>query len=171
MRISFASVIAQLVAYAAFALVVGYLSNRPSYQHHDPELGLIKISFHHAGKPIRECRRLTVEEIAALPPNMRRPTDCPRQRVPLAVEIDLDEKALYRAKLAPTGLAEDGPASAYARFPVPPGIHAIKARLRDSRRESGFDYQQQRTIEISPNHILVIDFREDLGGFLIGRGS
>lgn len=166
MRVSFGAGVAQVIAYTAFALVVGYLSNRPLYQHHDPELGLIKLSFHHAGQPIRECRRLTPEEIAALPPNMRRPTDCPRQRVPLKVEIDLDEKPLYRAELAATGLAEDGPASAYARFPVPAGTYTINARLRDSRRQTGFDYEQQQTVKIEPNRIMVIDFRQDIGGFL-----
>ena len=156
----------QLVAYAVFGLLIGYFSTSPAYRHHDPAAALIKLTFSHAGAPVAECRRLTPSEIAALAPNMRRVTDCPRQRVTLLVELSLDERLLYRAQLSPTGLAHDGPSSVYQRFTVAPGTYRLTAKLRDSTRESGFDYETQRTIEIKPEQNLVIDFRQDSGGFV-----
>ena len=101
-----------------------------------------------------------------MPPNMRRPTECPRARVPLLVEVELDGRLLYRDELPPSGLSGDGSAMAYRKFPVAAGDHQLVTRLRDSRRTSGFDYEKSATISLMPQQNFVIDFRPELGGFL-----
>ena len=158
--------IGQLIAYTLFALVIGYFATQPSYTHLDPDRALIKLSFSHAGEHRQECRRLTQEELNELPPNMRRPMDCPRERLSLLVELELDGKILYRDELPPSGLASDGASTAYRKFPVAAGSHTLVARLRDSRREDGFDYEQVAEITLVPQQNFVIDFRPELGGFL-----
>jgi hypothetical protein len=158
--------IGQLIAYALFALVIGYFATQPTYTHLDPDRALIKLSFSHAGEHRQECRRLTQEELNELPPNMRRPMDCPRERLSLLVELELDGKILYRDELPPSGLASDGASTAYRKFPVAAGSHTLVARLRDSRREDGFDYEQVAEITLAPQQNFVIDFRPELGGFL-----
>ncbi len=158
--------IGQFVAYALFALVVGYFATQPAYTHLDPDRALIKLSFSHAGEHLQECRRLTQEELNQLPPNMRRPMDCLRARVPLVVELELDGELLYRDDLPPSGLAGDGASTAYRKFPVTAGAHTLVARLRDTRREDGFDYEQAASITLTPQQNFVIDFRPELGGFL-----
>ena len=156
----------QLIAYALFAVVIGYFATQPAYTHLDPERALIKMSFSHAGAHREECRRLTQEELNQLPPNMRRPMDCLRARVPLLVELELNGEILYRDALPPSGLASDGASTAYRKFPVTAGSHTLVARLRDSRREDGFDYEKAAEITLSPQQNFVIDFRPELGGFL-----
>lgn len=156
----------QLLAYTLFAGTIGYFSTRPAYTRLEPGTAVITLSFSHAGAHREECRRLTQEELNALPPNMRRPTDCPRARVDLLVELELDGNRLYREKLPPSGLAEDGASTAYARFAVAAGPHRLVARLRDSRRREGYDYQQAVTITLKPQQNFVVDFRPELGGFL-----
>lgn len=158
--------IGQAIAYALFAFVVGYFATQPPYAHLDPEQAMIKLSFSHAGEHRQECRRLTQEELNRLPPNMRRPTDCARERVALLVELELDGELLYRAELPPSGLASDGASTAYRKFPVPAGSHRLVARLRDSRREAGFDYEKSAGISLAPQQNFVIDFRPEMGGFL-----
>ena len=158
--------IGQFIAYALFALVVGYFATQPAYTHLDPEMALIKLSFSHAGKHRQECRHLTQEELNRLPPNMRRPMDCPRERLPLLVELELDGEILYQDELPPSGLARDGASTAYRKFPVAAGSHHLVARLRDSRRTDGFDYEKASEITLSPRQNFVIDFRPELGGFL-----
>ncbi len=158
--------ISQFIAYALFALVVGYFATQPAYTYLDPEKALIKLSFSHAGEHLQECRQLTQEELNKLPPNMRRPMDCPRERVPLLVELELDGEILCRDKLPPSGLSRDGASTAYRKFPVPAGSHRLVARLRDSRRAEGFDYEKAADITLSPRQNFVIDFRPELGGFL-----
>ncbi len=156
----------QAIAYALFAGVIGYFSTSPAYTHLDPGLALIKLSFSHAGQHKGECRQRTPEEIANLPPNMRRPMDCPRERLPLLVEIVLDGELLYRGELPPSGLAGDGAATAYRKFSIAAGKHHLMARLRDSDRSTGYDYEQAADITLHPRQNFVIDFRPALGGFL-----
>jgi hypothetical protein len=156
----------QAVAYAAFTALIGTFAAAPAYVAHDPALAQIKVSFSHGGAPVSECRRLTQEELLKLPPNMRRPLDCPRGRVPVMIEIDLDGQPLMRETALPTGLWQDGPSTVYARFAVPPGRHTLVARMRDSRRTEGFDHVRETGIELQPRENRVIEFRADKGGFL-----
>ena len=155
----------QAAAYAAFALVIGWFSSAPVWRHTDPGRAQIKLSLRHAGEKASECRRLSPEEIAALPPNMRKPMDCPRGRVPVALEVEIDGAPVLAESLPPAGLSGDGASSAYHRFQVDAGEHRIVARLRDSRRAEGFDYQGETTVVLAPRQNFVIDFQPGLGGF------
>jgi hypothetical protein len=158
---------AQIVVYSAFAAFLGYFSVSPTYTQVDPEFGVIKLSFSHAGQPETECRRRTDAQLQELAPNMRQALDCPRRRVSLLLELEIDGNRIYRDFLPPSGLSGDGSSTAYEVFPVPAGRYKLVARLRDSRREQGFDWTLERTVDISPRENLVIDFRAETGGFRI----
>lgn len=157
----------QVIVYAAIAAMLGYFSASPAYRQMQPDLGVIKLSFSHAGEPKTECRRRTQEQLNELAPNMRQTMDCPRERVSLLLELELDGKRIYRAWLPPSGLAGDGASTVYQGFPVEAGEHTLVARLRDSRREQGFDWTMERTIDILPRQNVVIDFQAETGGFKI----
>ena len=157
---------AQIVAYGLFAAVVGYFSVSPAYNYMNEDQALIKLNFSHPGQRRVECRRLSPQEIAQLPPNMRKPLDCPRERLPVLVELELDGELLYRDSLRPAGIAKDGASSAYRRFTVASGPHRLVARLRDSAREQGFDYEHEATIELAPGQNFVVDFQAQRGGFV-----
>jgi hypothetical protein len=159
-------IVAQIVAYGLFAAVVGYFSVSPAYDYMDEGRALIKLNFSHPGQRRVECRRLSPQEIAQLPPNMRKPLDCPRERLPVLVEIELDGKPLFRDTLRPAGIAKDGASSVYRRFVVASGPHRLVARLSDSAREQGFDYEHEAAIELAPGQNFVVDFRARSGGFL-----
>lgn len=158
-------IILQAIVYAAIAIAIGYLSAAPAYRPIPSGKGLITLTFVHAGARRFDCRRLTAEEIAALPPNMRRPEDCPRERVPLYTELSVDGNVLIRADLEPAGVARDGPASVYRKLLVDPGRRHISVRLRDTSRAEGYDHVFERTVEIAPGQHVVIDFRPEQGGF------
>ena len=156
----------QALAYTLFAMVVGYFATRPAYTHHDPGKALIKLSFSHAGQRKGDCRQFTPEEIAAMAPNMRRPLGCPRERMPLLVELLLDGEVLYRSELAPSGLAGDGASTVYQKFSVEAGSHRLMARLRDSDRSEGFDYEGEVDVTLEPSQNFVVDFKATQGGFV-----
>ena len=158
--------LAQVVVYAAIMAVVGYLSFQPAYTHLAGDIALLKLSFSHGAERKGECRRLSPEEIAALPANMRRPLDCPRERLPVVVELVLDGELLHREVLPPSGIAGDGPSTVYRRFQLSAGEHHLVARLRDTNRDSGFDYEAERTVRLAPRQNWVVDFRAETGGFL-----
>lgn len=152
-------VIALLIA------AMGIFVDTPAYTSFPADQAMIRLSFSHGGA--RDCRERTPEELAALPPNMRSPMVCSRERLPLWLEVDLDGSPLVRTELPPGGLRGDGPSRIYEGFAVPPGRYTIEARLRDSAREIGFDWQRTAEVDLEPRQNLVIEFRSDAGGFVI----
>lgn len=161
----FRFILGQSIAFTIFACALGFFSNSPSYTYHDPAMALLMVSFSHASERKEECRRFTQEEMSELAPNMRRPMDCPRERVPLHVEVIIDGNTLLSKSYEPTGLAKDGSASVYERIAIKPGEHQLIAKLRDSNREEGFDYEKIKSININPKELFIIDFRKELDGF------
>lgn len=159
--------IGQAVILALFAAVLGYFAAGPAYTAFPSDRALIKLSFSHGGGAKGGCRRLTSEELAKLPPNMRRPTQCPRERVPLVIELVLDENVLFRGARPPTGLSGDGPSRVYERFVVAPGTHRLVVRLRDTARTEGFDHEYATEITLRPQQSLAVDFRPETGGFML----
>lgn len=159
--------IGQAGVLALSAAFLGYFAAGPAYTAFPADRALIKLSFSHGGGPISECRRRTPEEMAKLPPNMRRPTQCPRQRVPLVIELVLDDEVLLRGARPPTGLSGDGPSRVYERFVVAPGPHRLVVRLRDSARAEGFDHEFAGRITLRTQQSLAIDFRPETGGFML----
>lgn len=159
--------VGQAVIYGVIALAIGFFSSRPMLGYFPEDKAQIKISFTHGADRIEECRRLTPEEIAKLPPRERRPHTCGRERLPMRVQLLVDEVPIYDEVVQPTGLSRDGPAHIYRKFAVAPGRHEITARLRDSDRSEGFDYEQRVTVELAPLQNLAVDFSSDQGTFII----
>jgi hypothetical protein len=150
--------IGQALLYGAFALAIGVFSHWPPYRHLAADQALIKLSFSHAGKPVSECTAQTPQELAKLPPNMRAPLRCPRERSPILVELDIDGAPALRHAAQPSGLSKDGASSVYHRIPVLAGEHRIAVRLKDDVRSSGFNHRREATVTLRPAQILVIDF-------------
>lgn len=156
----------QALAYLVFMGVVGYLSTSPAYTHIAPGQALIRLSFSHYGQLTSNCRERSAAEFAKLSPNMRLRFDCPRERSPVVIELEMDGRLLYRSALQPSGLQHDGLSYAYQKFIVPAGRHHLQARLRDSVRNQGFRYVRDADVQLSPAQVLVIDFNSRTGGFI-----
>jgi hypothetical protein len=150
--------IGQALLYALFAAVIGVFSSWPPYRHLASDQSLIKLSFSHTGKPVSDCHSQTPEELAKLPPNMRAPVRCPRERSAIIVELDVDGAPVYRHAAEPSGLSKDGASSVYHRLQVGAGAHRVAVRLKDDVRSGGFDHQREDTVTLKPAQILVIDF-------------
>ena len=112
---------------------------------------------HHGERP-GERQAQTLEELAKLPPNMRAPTRCPRERSPVTVELDIDGVPAYRHVAQPSGLSRDGASAVYHRHEVAAGRHRIAVRLKDDPRSPGFDFVLEQDVELAPAQILVVDF-------------
>lgn len=157
----------QAIVYGVLALAVGYLSNRPVIEYFSSDRAQIKMSFGHGANRVEDCRRLAPEEIAKLPPRERRPHTCGRERLPIHVQLLIDDVPIYDEVIQPTGLSRDGPARVYRKLAAMPGRHEITARLRDSNRAEGFDYERRATVELIPRQSLAISFSSDQGTFII----
>lgn len=161
-----ARLIGQFIVVAALFAGVAALSDWPTYGQIPNDSGVVMLTFVHGADRKGECRRLTPEEIAKLPPNMRRVQDCPRGRRAIYVELDVDGRSVYQASLPPTGIAGDGPSRVYQRFILPAGRHELAVRLRDTARSDGFDHERRDRVELAPAQMLVIDYRPESGSFI-----
>jgi hypothetical protein len=159
--------VGQALLYALFALAIGVFSRWPTYHHLASDQALIKVSFTHTGKPVGDCRPLTGAELAKLPPNMRAPMKCPRERSPVTVEVDIGGVPAMRRVAPPSGLSRDGASAVYQRLQVGAGEQRIAVRLNDDARQAGFTYQREATVKLAPAQILVIDFDAEKGGITL----
>lgn len=154
--------------FAVLALVfmgVAALSNRPLHRSLPEGTGMLTLSFSHGADRRAACRKATQEELAKLPPNMRRPEICPRGRPPISVEFDINGKRMFEAEVPPSGIAGDGPSRVHQRFVLPAGSYDVAVRMRE-RREGEFAWHAERTIRLEPGASRVIDFRAAAGGFV-----
>ncbi|MFZ5558772.1 MAG: hypothetical protein ACOZDY_18985 [Pseudomonadota bacterium] len=158
--------LAQALLYLPFMAFIGYFSNQPTYHPLGPDEALLRVSIRHAGERKEECRERSPEELAKLSPNMRAPTVCPRERVPITVELEIDGEVVFHQVAPPSGFARDLASTVHWRRPVPAGKHRIVARLNDVPRE-GFNHVHEADIDLAPGAALVIDFQADRGGFLL----
>ena len=101
-----------------------------------------------------------------LPPNMRKPEDCPRERSPIIIEAKLDGKTIFSKTRMPPGIFSDGSVNIFYNSKIPAGKHAFEIQMDDSVRKQGFDHKHKQDIDIKPAQILLVEF-DNLKGFVI----
>ena len=159
----------QLLAYGLFAAIVGLFSVWPSYRMLQPDEAILSLSFSHAGQRIGECRTLTQQELNELPPNMRKPADCPRERHPVFVRLASGDRLLYTDTLQPSGLWKDGKANIYQRITIPIGRHTIEVGMNDAGAAPEFTHQAVFDIEVLAGQNRVITFDGLAGRFVLDQ--
>lgn len=156
----------QAATLGALMLCVGAFANGPTYRSLGADQAVLKLSFSHPGQPKGECRMRTPEELAALPQQLRQPRICPRERLPVTVELRVDGQLVHSQVVQPAGLSRDGSATVYRRFAVPAGRHVLSAALRDSARADGFDYANAAELTLAPAQVLTVDFDSERHAFV-----
>ncbi len=154
----------QAFNYAIFMTLIWYFSTAPSVKVIGDDESMITVAFAHAGETREACRRLSQEELMKLPPNMRKPEDCPRERSPIIIEAMLDGKVIYRKTMLPPGIFSDGAVNIYYNSKVPAGKHNFEIKMDDSVRKSGFNRVFEQEVNLKPRQILLVEF-EPLTGF------
>jgi len=157
----------EILAWVAFSAVVGLLSVWPHFEVVETEKAIVTITFSHAAQRVGECRQLTQEELNKLPPNMRKPSDCPRERFPVRIELRSGDSVLYQDVLLPSGIWSDGKANIYKRVEVDAGIHDLFVAMNDSGGDESFDFENAAQLEITPGRNVVIRFDPEAEQFLI----
>jgi len=156
----------QAFNYAIFMALIWYFSTSPAVKVIGDDESMITVAFAHAGKTREACRRLSQEELMKLPPNMRKPEDCPRERSPIIIEATLDGKVIYSETRLPPGMFNDGGVNIYYNSKVPAGRHKFEIKMDDSVRDPGFDYVYEQEVNLKPQQIMLVEF-EPLTGFRI----
>jgi hypothetical protein len=152
--------------FIAFTATVVALAGWPGYRHLAADQALVKISLRHTGARLGECRTLSAAELEGLAPNMRAPKQCPRERSPLELEMDLNGHRVVDVTLEAQGLHADGRAVFYRRLQVPAGTVAVAVRMKDDVRQSSFSYHDTHQTHLEPGDALIVDFDDATGSFV-----
>lgn len=158
--------ILQAFNYTLFMALIWYFSDMPAFRQLGEDQAVLTIAFSHAGEIREPCRTLSAEELAALPPNMRKPTDCPRERSPIIIEAHMDGELIHRQTEEAPGLFKDSGVDIYLMKKIPAGRHHLKIQMDDSVRTEGFERSFEQDITIDPAQILLVDFYPDIGFIL-----
>ena len=150
----------QGVYYILFIAFVGYFSTEPAFTNMPADQALIKFTFTHPGERLVPCVKRSAAEMADLPPQLRYNMDCSRERAPLQVEFEIDGKMVYQKEVPAKGFKNDLPSPIYERFNVPAGRHNLQVRMRDNIIDEDFTYTAEKTVELAPLQVLIVDFDE-----------
>ncbi|MBF0399651.1 MAG: hypothetical protein HQL80_02075 [Magnetococcales bacterium] len=148
----------QGVCYALFCSIIMVYSTKPAYTYLPPGQGEIKLAFKHASQRKEACTERTPQQLMALPPNMRRKSECSRERANVVVDIILDDQHMAQQTFGPPGLHRDGTVFVYSKFPLPAGEHQLTVGMRNSAREQGHDFSKSARVTIQPGQLLVVGF-------------
>jgi coenzyme F420-reducing hydrogenase delta subunit/NAD-dependent dihydropyrimidine dehydrogenase PreA subunit len=156
------------------AFLIFFLSTKPTFPFYSKDNALIKFTFKNSGKQL-ECRELTEKETETKLKHMRKTQspfpqirmDCERKRLPSYVELDIDNKNILTNTYYPTGLRQDGSTFAYEEIPISPGVHEIRARMRDSEEGKPFDHVFAEKIDLKAGHTTIIEFDRETGFFYV----
>jgi len=132
------------------AFLILFLSIKPSYPFYSKDQSLLKFTFKRSGKQVG-CRELAEEEVETKLKHMRKTRssfsrlrmECDRRRLPMYVEVYLDNKNIFSKTYYPTGIRKDGSTFAYEEIPITPGIHDIKVKMRDISIEETFKHKAE----------------------------
>ena len=157
----------QILNYSIFMGLVWYFSILPPYHQLDEGEALITYTMSHVGKHVTECKKMSYEELMKLAPNMRKPMDCPRERSPVVMELQLNDEVIFSHTAQPLGLYKDQGIDIYHNIKVPAGKHYMKTWLNDDVKIEGPIYQYEQDIVIKPEQHLIIQFDSGEGGFTV----
>jgi hypothetical protein len=161
-----ARIAGQVLAFLLFALAIGGLSRWPPLRPLGEGEALVRLAMAVPGKLKGECRRLSEEELARLAPNMRRPLDCPRERRPVRIRLEVDGALAREEVIQPSGVARDGAATAYWKLLLPAGRHELRALVSEDATLAGHGYERSARLDLPAGSVLTVDFDRERGGIL-----
>ena len=138
---------------AVFAL--GALSRVP-YTPADAENGVLRVSWRARGERVTECRRLTPEELEALPLHMRRPEACEGRIAPYRLRVSIDGAVVADTVIRPAGARQDRPIYVLRDIALAPGEYAVDVAF--AREGAPAHLALQAVVEIRPGEIALVTY-------------
>jgi hypothetical protein len=90
---------------------------------------VVRLAWRARGERVRDCRRLTPEELARLPAHMRQEEVCEGRILPYRLAVDVDDRRAVDRLIHGAGAREDRPLYVFQDLAVPPGAHRIAVRF------------------------------------------
>jgi hypothetical protein len=146
----------QIFTYALIGLALVSLSRAPAYRPLEPGRALLRVALSHPGARLGECRERTAEELVRMAPNLRAPLECPRERAPVRLRLELDGAPLIDETLAPGGLARDGMSTLYRRFEIGAGRHRLRVRVAERPDAPSERFDRSLEVDLDSGQVLTV---------------
>lgn len=127
----------QLLAWALLGALIVAFADGPSFDPLPAEHGRLTLAIAHLSERVEPCRQLSEAERMELPPTRRVTEVCERARVPVKVELVIDDRTLLAQELEPSGLHGDGRIFLVDRWVLPVGNYRIELTLAGPNTETG----------------------------------
>lgn len=134
------------------------------YSAPQPEASELVVTFKHPGRTSEECRDVSPEEQAKLPPHMRRDRICDRHRPDVRLRISIDGQVVSESSHPPSGLWSDGNSIAVERIPIALGTHRVRVEIGDAPEEDAWSHVTEEEVEFTREARRVVTF-DRLAGF------
>lgn len=161
--------VGQATAWLLFVALLGVFAQWPRHSALPQGHGELKLSMAYLTQRMEPCVQLTAEELAALPPNMRNPERCTRERTPAVIELLVDGELLLATAVRPVGLARGGRSYLQARWGLPAGDYELELRLRDTPRAEGFDLVQRFRLSLAAGESVLLNMGDGEARLIPGR--
>lgn len=111
----------------AIAVTVGIalLSSLPYAAEPNPR-AVVRLSWRVLGEQVRECRRLTSEELDRLPAHMRQEVQCEGRVAPYRLTVLVDGVLADSGLIRASGAREDRPIYVFREIELDPGEHRLE---------------------------------------------
>lgn len=139
----------------AAVMALGALSRVP-YTSADAEHGVLRLSWRARVERVTECRRLTPEELEALPLHMRRPEACEGRIAPYRLTVSIDGSVVEDTVIRPAGARQDRPIYVLRDFALAPGEHAVDVAF--TREGAPAHLVLQAVVEIRAGQIALVTY-------------
>ncbi len=117
------------------------------------------VTFRHPGQVSDVVKRLTSEELEALPMHMRQEEIRERKRMPVRLRIRIDGQVIREGVYTPKGIWEDGPSVAVESISLSPGSHKVEVSVGDGKDEKKWQFNNEKVIEFTneTRRVLIFD--------------
>lgn len=153
----------------AGTVAIGALS-RANYTAERGE-GVVRLAWQARGEAVEECRRLTPEELARLPPHMRQEERCEEHGLPYRLRVRLDGASVVDELVRPAGARRDRPLYVYRELVLAPGSHALAVDFtREGALPAGARKDQastppqlalDTTVALQARRVLLVTYDDD----------
>jgi hypothetical protein len=140
--------VAGVLAVAATLGIRG-LSHVPFAAERDPR-AVVRLSWRVLGQQIQDCRRLSAQELEALPAHMRREEVCEGRVAPYRLRVLVDGELADSGLVRASGARRDRPIYVFREISIDPGEHRLEISFV-SERPAGEQRQEPGAGQVTPS--------------------
>ena len=165
---------------AAGVLAVVRLLSFAPYTTEREAVAVVRLAWRARGERVRDCHRLTPEELAKLPVHMRQEEVCEGRVLPFRLAVDLDDSAVVNQLIHGAGAREDRPLYVFQDLAVRPGEHRISVRFTLEGGPQEHDATRlatprrlalDTTLSLAPRQVLLVTYDEEREQLVVRDGS